>query len=126
MNLKQWAARRRPARRFDCGSHGPLTVAEMIKVSGLSESSIRNRIARGVVGDRLIAPRQQGVRGNVDYVEGLHLDSVAANLHKAILIGRDFAARVPTVHELKNKYGMSRATAYRWRAAIAAANGVAA
>lgn len=126
MSPQKWTGKGRPGRKFDCGACGALTVAEMIKVSGLAESSIRNRIARGVVGVRLIAPRQQGVRGHADYVEGLHLDPVAVRLHKAILIGRAFAARVPTVHELKSRYGMSRATAYRWRAAIAAANGVAA
>ncbi len=37
----------------------------------------------------------------------------------AVRLVRTYGRRLPSVEELQNKFGVSRATAYRWRAALA-------
>lgn len=49
--------------------------------------------------------------------------SVSTTIYTACLIAEAFRGRVPTIGELRERFGMSRATAFRWRAAIAAAKG---
>lgn len=52
--------------------------------------------------------------------------SASANhtvLQVACQLAIRFVQREPTVNELQADYGMSRATAYRWRGAIRAARG---
>ena len=39
-------------------------------------------------------------------------------LIKAVRIARHYGGRIPTVAQLRADFGMSRATAYRWRAAF--------
>lgn len=39
----------------------------------------------------------------------------------AVRIAKQYSHRLPTVAELMDAYGMSRATAYRWRSALKAA-----
>lgn len=41
-----------------------------------------------------------------------------AGIYIAIRIARKYTHRVPTIAELRNDFGMSRATAFRWRAAL--------
>lgn len=48
-----------------------------------------------------------------------------ASLYSAACIATHYANRLPTVHELKAEFGMSRATAYRWVAAFKCARGLA-
>ena len=43
---------------------------------------------------------------------------VNAGLLTAVRIAKRYAHRLPTVEELRNDFGMSRATAFRWRAAL--------
>lgn len=42
----------------------------------------------------------------------------------ACRIATKYSRRLPTVAELQEEFGMQRATAYRWRAALAEARGV--
>lgn len=51
------------------------------------------------------------------------LQSTHLGIYTACVIARRFRAAVPTVQQLQEAFGMSRATAYRWRAAIRAAAG---
>lgn len=55
------------------------------------------------------------------------LDMPAHGGHQGIAIAMrialSFVHRTPTPQELQSKYGMSRATAYRWIAAMRAAKG---
>mgnify|MGYP002783774688 CR=1 FL=1 len=42
----------------------------------------------------------------------------------ALALVRTYGERVPTTREIRDRFGTSRATAYRWRVAYAAALGV--
>lgn len=59
--------------------------------------------------------------------ESLHTPPQSAattGIYVACLIARRFRHVVPTADQLQQAFGMSRACAYRWRAAIAAANSI--
>lgn len=58
------------------------------------------------------------------YRDDLHADG-GGNIFVACQIAHKFCHRVPAIAELRECYGMSRATAYRWLAAIKAARGAA-
>lgn len=49
--------------------------------------------------------------------------SASVALFSAIQLAIRFVHRTPTVRDLREDFGMSRATAYRWLAAIKAAKG---
>lgn len=46
-------------------------------------------------------------------------------IYTASAIAAKYSDRLPTVEELRNSFGMSRATAYRWLAALKWARGAA-
>lgn len=50
--------------------------------------------------------------------------TVAGTVLTAFRIAQKFPNRLPTAAELQRELGMHRATAYRWRAAIAEARGI--
>lgn len=45
-------------------------------------------------------------------------------IYTAAAIAPKYATRLPTVEELRSSFGLSRATAYRWLAALKYARGV--
>ena len=47
-------------------------------------------------------------------------------IYIAAVIQRKYGGRIPTVHQLRDQFGMSRATAYRWVSALQWARGEAA
>lgn len=61
------------------------------------------------------------------FTENLHLppaSTAGAVIYTACVIARRFRNVVPTAEQLVEAFGMSRACAYRWRSAIALANGI--
>jgi hypothetical protein len=50
--------------------------------------------------------------------------SASGNIYVACLIARRYSRSLPTVAELRSQFQMSRATAYRWLAALNAVYGV--
>lgn len=51
-------------------------------------------------------------------------DMASTGLQVAIAIADQYQNRIPSVSELRERFGMSRATAYRWVAAFKIARGV--
>jgi hypothetical protein len=54
-----------------------------------------------------------------------HWGSAALTIITACRVAAAFPGRVPPVRELRDRFGMSRATACRWRAALRDARGIA-
>ncbi len=50
-------------------------------------------------------------------------DTTTVRLEMAIRVADEYRNRTPTHQELQTRYGMSRATAYRWLSAMRAARG---
>lgn len=117
----------RKVKRYDCGSHGRLTVKQIADLTGLAEGSIRNRLALGRRGEELCVPRVVRAPHQVVQYRGREVRTTG-NLGIAVAcrIARAFSDREPTVDALRSMFDMSRATAYRWRRAWLDANGVAA
>lgn len=62
----------------------------------------------------------------VAYIEELGgpRNTVSATMTIAFLIMAKWPQRTPRIEELRSEYGMSRATAYRWRRALTDARGM--
>lgn len=70
--------------------------------------------------------RLPGAVVRTDYTLSAHTPpsgQASGQVYTACLIALKYAHRIPTVSDLRETYGMSRATAYRWIAAIKAARG---
>ena len=50
--------------------------------------------------------------------------AASTRIYLAMAIALRFGRRTPSVEELEAEFGMSRSTAYRWRNAMAAAQGI--
>ena len=117
------------AKRHDCGSHGMLTVREIAAVAGINQNSVYRRLGYGVKGEALCQPREKRPARKVecDYKgTSVVATSGAVMVAVAVQIALAYPRRPPTVDELRSRYNMSRATAYRWRAAFIDAMGLAA
>lgn len=115
-------------RRYDCGSHGLLTAKQISAVSGRALNSVYVRIKSGYTGERLVAHRivvERSVGRRCFRAECTPTLGNSA-IFLACKLARKFTSRPPTVSELREQFGMSRATAYRWRAAFIDAMGMAA
>lgn len=111
-------------RTHDCGTHGVLTTQQAAAKAGISATSVLQRVKAGLHGDDII----EHERKPRDDYQTTYTDSAVHVTHGmavnvAVRIVRDFPNRVPTAQELQQRFGMSRATAYRWRAAVADAYG---
>ncbi|MFT3806086.1 hypothetical protein [Arenimonas sp.] len=110
------------ARVHDCGAAGMLTAKQAAAIAGVNVVSIYNRLGAGIVGDGLVAPPQRGIRSTGTFRDQLYADGQSA-IFVACSIAQKYQHRIPTVDELRSEFGMCRATAYRWTAAIRAARG---
>jgi transposase len=108
------------AELHDCGKHGMLAVKDIARKTGLSERTIRDRLARGMEGEELLRPKigARETRKDTTFRDDVVRTSGAGAMAIAIRIARSFPNRVPTAKELRDKFGMSQATAYRWRQSI--------
>lgn len=110
----------RKPRRHDCGEHGWLTAREIAEHTGLTETTIHNRIARGIKGAALLAPHDRfasRARARTQWTDkGMHTAGTIT-LAVALRLVRMFPDHPPSVQQLQDKFGVCRATAYRWRAA---------
>jgi predicted DNA-binding transcriptional regulator AlpA len=111
--------RGRIAKVFDCGSFGNLTVCEISAFSGRSERSIYARIKAGAKGSELCLRHIERKRSapKTRYTDAMHSTGSMA-IHIAVKLVRDYPKKAPTAAQLQSIYGMSRATAYRWRGAM--------
>lgn len=58
----------KPNTRYDCGTRGELTVAEICAATGLGESTIYGRVMRGWRGERLLGAKENpGFPGRKSY-----------------------------------------------------------
>ena len=105
------------ARLHDCGPHGRLTAKQIAALAGISRGMVSIRISSGLRGEALVAPAKRGVRLPGDYTVSVgtigHI-----GIHVAVRLAVSHRDRAPTIAHLRDQYGMSRATAYRWRAAF--------
>lgn len=123
MILQPW--RGRPAAKHDCGEYGVLTAGQIARLAGINVASVHHRIGRGVKGAALCAPKTQpGQRYGESYVVRVVPSGAKAALFLALRIIRLYGSRTPTVESLRSEFGMSRASAYRWRRAWLDAHGV--
>lgn len=122
MNIRQ-------AKRYDCGVHGRLTVAQIAHTAGLHESTIYQRIGRGVSGAGLVSPAMPhkarwAKRSRENWHDNEAHTSGRLIVYLAARVARRYPNRAPTAAELQQNFGMSRASAYRWAAAFQDAYGV--
>lgn len=101
-----------------------LSAAQIAKRTGLSENSVRCRIANGARGDALMAPAKLGgarpARRGATYRER---SQTGSSIEFACRLAVRFGRTIPTVEQLQHEFGMHRATAYRWLRAWRAAVG---
>lgn len=117
---------------YDCGPvAGHLTAREIAKRAEVSLPAVYARIGRGVTGTALLVPDQRGRHaaprsGPVGYRDAVvHTGGIGA-AYLAAKIATRWPGVPPPLDGLQSEYGMSKATAYRWRMAFADAYGVAA
>lgn len=111
----------RVAKKHDCGKHGMLTAKEIALLTGMQSNSVSQRIARGVSGEALCEPHDRVAARRVareTYRFRLPIDpNETGVMFTAMRIASAFPHRATTAEELMERYGMHRATAYRWRRA---------
>lgn len=118
------AVRARKRLVYDCGAAGMLNSSEIALRAGVKLAAINRRIHEGVRGEALLAPSRRGhdswsarrANGTRDYREFCHSNG-NSKLVFALQVVREFGATPPSVEQLVSRFAMSRATAYRWRAA---------
>jgi hypothetical protein len=116
----------KPLRRFDCGSYGKLTAKEIAARAGIASGTVWCRIGKGIRGDELCRPKFRVERQPGHYRDNEPGRPVTGGaIYLACVIAREYRTP-PTIDQLQTRFSMSRSTAYRWRVAWLAANGVAA
>ena len=115
------------AKLHDCGEHGRLTAYQIAGKAGVHETTIYRRIRLGVRGADLCLPRLERKRAaSTACYRGESIRTMGhVGIAVAVTIARAWPTRPPTVQELRNRFEMSRATAFRWRAAFVDAMGLA-
>lgn len=97
---------------------GSMTVAQIAEAAGISQTAACRRLRDGVSGERLFAKDLRSGSGR-NYAAPTYRD--APGMGKAIEIAcrlaRLYADGAPPIETLQTKFGMCRATAYRWRRA---------
>lgn len=101
----------------NCGPHGHLTVRQIAELVGCDRRAIYLRIENGVTGIDLCRPLSI-YHGGAWKPERAPSTIGNMTIAMAVSISRRWPKRAPTVAELREHYGMHRATAYRWRAAF--------
>lgn len=109
---------------YDCGAHGQLAVSAIVALADISESTVYKRLRDGVRGAALCAPpasaaervrRRHGV-GDYRTHSMLHVGT-ASQVEVGMRLMQRYGNTAPTVAQLVDAFGMSRATAQRHRAA---------
>lgn len=95
--------------RHDCGKFGQLTVMQIVKLTGMSRSSIQRRIAIGLTGEKLCDVPKANCRKRVRDNINRPVASVALRLALA------FGNKVPTAKQIQSVRPMSESAAKRWR-----------
>ena len=112
---------------YDCGEAGKLSAREIAKRAKISRHGVLHRIAAGVKGEALLLPRTR--RGYCLAGEQTRQRTTFAGagtngvFQVAIRMYCKYGRRVPTWQEVAEDVGCSRAQAFRYRAAYAAAVG---
>lgn len=107
----------RLAQFHDCGPHGRLTAKQIAAQAGISQAMVYIRLSNGLKGEALVAPAKRVDRQPGDYRDSVGTTSYMG-LHVAVRLAVSHRGRAPTIAHLREQYGMSRPTAYRWRAAF--------
>lgn len=113
---------------YDCGQHGMLTAKQIASMSGASATAIHKRLENGLRGEQLLARRLPSHKNSGQRREfwSARKPYQSRAFEFAIAVLRSFPAdgqRSPTREWLMDRYGMSRAQAYRYIAAYKAATG---
>ncbi len=94
---------------FDCGDE-TLTIKQIMERTGLGETAVRNRLARGVRGRALLRKERKNLAA-----------PRSATMVIACRLADAYPHRLPTTKEIRALYPMEPATAERWLAALRAA-----
>lgn len=121
MKLGAWP--RRKPRKFNCGQHGWLTAAQISKVAGVSLAAVYYRLKHLRHGSGLCAHSLRRRPDRMARSWRSDAPGIGSAVEVAVRIVTAFPHRPPAPAWLMNTFGMSRATAYRWIAAINAATG---
>lgn len=111
------------ARLIDCGEAGFLTGAEVALRAGIAIETVRSRLESNWPPDRMLetAYQHHAGRDGKSFRAALY-DAPSGTRHGGLLLAARVALRyrghAPTVEQLVADFGMSRATAYRWRGAF--------
>lgn len=97
------------AKRYDCGGE-QLTIAEISARTGVSEQTIRSRLARGWRGKELLVDSQSRRRNGMPRGP---VQVIACKLALAFDYGE-----LPTTAQIRKIHPMSHASAMRWRNAL--------
>lgn len=82
------------------------------------------RVGMGIRGERLCLPAKPRRKRTGTFHDGLHVPFGGNSaMFIACLLANHFRGGAPDVEVLQAKFGMQRATAYRWRRAWLDANG---
>ena len=110
---KRSAAGGGPAKRYDCGRHGILTVKQIAKKAGITNEGVHARIRRGGKGEALCRSKPTARR-----IGFRRRTCNRPLLLTAVRLAVAFPNGMPTVAEIRDVYPMSATAAGRWRSAI--------
>ena len=117
------------AQRHDCGDFGSLRAREIAELAGVKVTTVYARIREGISGEELCRPPSSHADRHLKKRRGYTMNQPATSgnvtASTAVRIAVRFKNRAPDVAELTRDFGMSRATAYRWRNAFLDALGMA-
>lgn len=103
----------RKPRRYDCGTHGMLTAAEIGRVADISKTCVNLRLKWGWEKERLVAPGHSTRSEIAKYRAPARSIMVAA-----LKLAKAFPDEVPTTEQIQAIRPMGRQNAARWRKAL--------